>query len=82
MNKRIFACNLKILRKELNLTQRELAENLGIKRSSIGAWEEGRAYPPIPILIKLSEYLRIDDLYKFLTAPIKQPCKIKTDTTT
>lgn len=82
MNKKIFAVNVKILRRELGLTQKELAEKLEIKRYSVGAWEEGRAYPSIPILIKLSEYFMIDDLYKFLTAPIKQPCKIKTNTTT
>jgi DNA-binding XRE family transcriptional regulator len=71
MSKEIFAANVKISRKELGLTQQELAKNINVNWHSIGAWEEGRAYPSIPTLIKLSEYFMIDDLYKFLTAPIK-----------
>lgn len=33
---------LKELRKKLNLTQRELAEKLGVKTSQVGNWEGGR----------------------------------------
>jgi len=41
----LFAKNLKFLRSRKGLTQAELAANLGIKRSVIGAYEEGRAEP-------------------------------------
>jgi transcriptional regulator with XRE-family HTH domain len=71
MDKRIFAVNLKILRRDLGLTQHALADELRIKRASVGAWEEGRAYPSIPLLVRLCEYLKVDNMYKFLTAPIK-----------
>ncbi|HAQ71260.1 MAG TPA: XRE family transcriptional regulator, partial [Flavobacteriales bacterium] len=35
--------NLKFLRKQKNWTQEEFARHLGVKRSLIGAYEEGRA---------------------------------------
>ena len=41
---------LKELRKKLNLTQRELAEKLGVQTSQVGGWETGyRALSPARI---------------------------------
>ena len=37
--------NLKILRKRNHWTQEQCADHLGIKRSLLGAYEEGRANP-------------------------------------
>ena len=56
--------NIKFLRKEAEYTQQTFAEALAIKRSLVGAYEEGRADPPISNLIKISELfgIRIDDL--------------------
>ena len=56
--------NLKFLRKEAGYTQQTFADALKIKRSLVGAYEEGRADPPISNLIKISELfgIRIDDL--------------------
>ena len=51
--------NIKILRKQAGLTQGALAEKMGIKRSLIGAYEEGRAEPRINNLIKLTEVFNI-----------------------
>ncbi len=51
--------NIKILRKQAGLTQGALAEKMGIKRSLIGAYEEGRAEPRINNLIKLAEVFNI-----------------------
>lgn len=42
--------NLKFLRKKNNWTQGEFARQLGVKRSMIGAYEEGRADPRISFL--------------------------------
>ncbi|GAB5540212.1 MAG: hypothetical protein Salg2KO_23150 [Salibacteraceae bacterium] len=42
--------NLKYLRKQHNWTQGELAHHLGVKRSMIGAYEEGRADPKISLI--------------------------------
>lgn len=51
--------NIKILRKKAGLTQGALAEKMGIKRSLIGAYEEGRAEPRINNLIKLAEVFNL-----------------------
>lgn len=42
--------NLKFLRKKHNWTQADFAKQLGVKRSMIGAYEEGRADPRISFL--------------------------------
>lgn len=56
--------NIKFLRKEAGFTQQTFADALDIKRSLVGAYEEGRADPRISNLIKMSELfgIRIDDL--------------------
>lgn len=46
--------NLKFLRKKHSLTQGQLAEQLGIKRSLIGAYEEGRAEPRVNNLTNIA----------------------------
>jgi phage repressor protein C with HTH and peptisase S24 domain len=46
--------NLKYLRQENKLTQQDLAAKLGLKRSHIGAYEEGRATPKIPMLQQIA----------------------------
>jgi transcriptional regulator with XRE-family HTH domain len=47
--------NLKHLRKRTGLTQEQMAEKVGIKRSLLGAYEEGRADPRISNLLKFAE---------------------------
>jgi len=58
------AANLKFLRKLKNWTQNDLAETLEIKRSLVGAYEEGRARPTYEVLVALSKTFKysIDDL--------------------
>jgi transcriptional regulator with XRE-family HTH domain len=46
--------NIKFLRKQKGLTQGQLADKLGIKRSLIGAYEEGRAVPKLLVIQQLS----------------------------
>ncbi|MEO0898418.1 MAG: helix-turn-helix domain-containing protein [Bacteroidota bacterium] len=55
----IIGSNLKHLRKLKNLTQQELANELGIQRSSIGAYEECRAAPKYPALESISNFFSI-----------------------
>lgn len=61
--------NLKALRKQKGWTQSELAKQLGVKRSLIGAYEEGRADPRISFLQLICDKfgLSLDDL---ITRPI------------
>ena len=51
----IVSNNIKFLRKREHLTQEKLAQKIGIKRSLIGAYEEGRADPRLNNLLKMSE---------------------------
>ena len=47
--------NIRALRKSLDLTQEEFASHLKIKRSLVGAYEEGRAEPRLELLCKMAE---------------------------
>lgn len=60
----LLAKNLKHLRKKKGHTQAQLAEKIGIKRSALGAYEEGRAEPKLTTLLAFSEYfeIRLDDI--------------------
>lgn len=42
-------------RKELNLSQSELAEMVGVGQSTIAMWESGERMPRVKFLKKLSE---------------------------
>lgn len=46
--------NIRFLRKELELTQDQFAQKLDIKRSLVGAYEEGRAEPRLELLQKMA----------------------------
>ncbi|MBW3546467.1 MAG: XRE family transcriptional regulator [Bacteroidetes bacterium] len=46
--------NIKYLRKKTGLTQEQFAERINIKRSLVGAYEEGRADPRISNLIRMA----------------------------
>lgn len=51
--------NLKFLRAKEALTQREFAERLGLKQASVGAYEEGRATPPLNVLSDLARLFKV-----------------------
>ncbi len=55
--------NIKFLRKKKGLTQQEFADQLGIKRSLVGAYEEERADPKYDLLKKIALFfdVSIDD---------------------
>ena len=59
-----FAENLKRIRKENNLSQEQLAEELGVSRQAISKWESQVAYPEMDKIIALCNKfnLNIDDL--------------------
>ena len=57
MNK--FSERLKELRKERNLTQKQLAIELSVSEDCIYNWERGRSEPSIVDLINLSNYFNI-----------------------
>lgn len=47
-------------RKELNLTQEQIAEYLGISIPAVSKWEKGITYPDITLLPGLARLLKID----------------------
>jgi len=63
--------NLKFLRKQLGYTQAQLAEQLNIKRSLIGAYEEGRAEPKLSTLVNMCRLFDIS-LDHFITQDLSK----------
>lgn len=53
------AKNIRYLRKQKQLTQEKLAQNIGIKRAVVGAYEEGRSEPRLSTLTMLCHYFKI-----------------------
>lgn len=50
-----FAENLKTLRKEAGLLQRELAEKLDLTKNAISGWEVGRNQPDYDTLLRICD---------------------------
>lgn len=57
---KVFCKNLKDARKIANLTQKEVADKLGVVESCYANWEQGRTEPNIFMLRKLCEILDIN----------------------
>ncbi|MFC5270312.1 XRE family transcriptional regulator [Adhaeribacter terreus] len=55
----MLSTNLKYLRKRLGITQAQMAEKINIKRSLIGAYEEGRAEPKLSTLVSIARLFGI-----------------------
>ena len=63
------------LRKELNLTQEELAQKIGYTRTAISAWEIGRNEPSNADTIKLAKYFGVSTDYLLGKSDIRNPEK-------
>ena len=55
-----FAENLKKLRIERGLSQRELADMIYVDRSTVGKWENGKRLPDAVMILRLSRCLGVD----------------------
>lgn len=66
MQKKMIAYRIKERRKELNLTQKELSEKIGISRATLSDYESGSKVPSLENFIKLSRELKCtpNDLLK------------------
>lgn len=51
--------NIKYLRKKAGMTQEQMADQIGIKRSLLGAYEEGRADPRLNNLLNISQLFSV-----------------------
>lgn len=47
------------LRKARNLSQEELAEQIGVSRQAVGKWESGQSLPDLDKVIALSEFFEV-----------------------
>lgn len=52
--------NLKFLRAHQGLTQKQLAEKLGLKQAAVGAYEEERSTPPLSCLLDISKIFKVN----------------------
>ena len=55
-----FCNNLKSARRDRLLTQKQVADKLGVVESCYANWEQGRTEPSIENLRKLGEIFKID----------------------
>ena len=71
--------NIKRYRKEMNLTQEELAEALGVTIGAVSKWENGNNVPDIMTLMELANFFNIsmDELLSFdmSSKKIEDMCK-------
>ena len=57
---------LKSLRKEKNLTQEQLAEQLNVSGRTVSRWETGSNMPDISLLVELAEFFGVNYRKDFL----------------
>ena len=72
--------NLKYLRKKELFTQEQCAQKLGLKRTVIGAYEEGRVEPKINTLLTICSYFNVS-LDDFLRKDLEKNTSAKFDST-
>ena len=59
MNQQKIGAFIAYRRKEMNFTQKELAEKLGITDRAVSKWETGRSMPDLSLLQPLSKILKV-----------------------
>lgn len=59
----MIADRIKQLREQHNLTQSELAKQLGITRSSVNAWEMGISIPSTQYVVELAHLFKVTTDY-------------------
>ena len=67
----VVASRLKSLRSERGLTQRELADSLGISTSAITMYENGRRIPKYDILETIADYFNVDMNYLYGVSDVR-----------
>ena len=58
--RQIFADNLKRILKDKEITQKDLAQNIGVSESTICDWAKCRSYPRHRKFSKIAEYLKVN----------------------
>ena len=60
---RMVADRIKILREKRQITQAELAKQLGITRAGVNAWEMGISIPSTQYIVELARYFGVSTDY-------------------
>lgn len=55
----MFRDKLKVLRKQMGLTQSELASVIGFSQQAVASWEMGRSFPDEKTLPRIAQYFRV-----------------------
>lgn len=65
---KIFNTKLKVLRAEKNITQEDLAIDLGVNRSTISEIERGTFNPSLKLAFSIANYFdkKVDDVFEML----------------
>jgi transcriptional regulator with XRE-family HTH domain len=63
---------LKTIRKELNISQEQLARDLNISFTTINRWENGRSVPSRLARMRLSEYCATKGVSKEIMAQLER----------
>lgn len=72
-----FNNQLKTLRQEYNLSQQELADKIGISKSSINMYERGEREPGIETVKRIADFFNVDVDYLFGVSDIKKRREFK-----
>ena len=59
----IIAEKIKLLRENAGLSQKSLADKLGITRSSVNAWELGISVPSTQYIVELATLFKVSTVY-------------------
>lgn len=59
----MIANRIKLLRKNKGLSQKALADKLGITRSSVNAWEQGISVPSTQCIVELANLFEVSTDY-------------------
>ena len=54
-----FGSIISSLRKEMNLTQKDLADKLGISDKAVSRWETGKSYPTLEMIYQISKFFNV-----------------------
>ena len=70
-----FSHRLKYLRKERGYNQIELAKELGVRQSTISAWENGTFEPTFEKLLIIARYFNVSVNYLLGLSETKKPAQ-------
>jgi GTP pyrophosphokinase len=75
MDARLYGSRLREMREARGLSQKELAEQLGITQVAISGWERGAREPDLEMMVRLAEFFGVG-LTEFVEpAPRRRPGK-------